>query len=272
MSADSIVVTGPTFAEVNIGDLIITPPGGTQGKLSAQLANPTFTSETVGTSNIGTLNISGLLYESAADGIIAGTGGATPTLAAETNRIAVVNNPGDAVRLMPSGAGLTIFIINHGLNTMTVLGNGSDTIDDLAPGTGVPQMVNSEVVYTCVTPGKWYTNGLGTGYAGALPTVSFQNGIQATAGGGQGGAFALGTCINRVTTVATAGDSVRLPASAGGLQITVSNAGAASLNVFPAVGDAINGQAANAAVAVPAGKTSSFTCGVAGQWHAIASA
>jgi hypothetical protein len=97
--------------------------------------------------------------------------------------------------------------------------------------------------------------------------------LTAHAGGGQGSATALPSMFNRVTTVATAADSVVLPASVAGMCITVTNAAAAnSMNVFPASGDAINALGANAAFAMAAGKTAEFVCITAGQWHAILSA
>lgn len=97
--------------------------------------------------------------------------------------------------------------------------------------------------------------------------------LTAHAGGGQGSATPLTAMFNRVTTVATAADSVVLPASVAGMCITVTNAAAAnSMNVFPASGDAINALAANAAFAMAAGKTAEFVCITAGQWHAILSA
>src|SRR6202011_1897052 len=60
-----------------------------------------------------------------------------------------------------------------------------------------------------------------------------------------GGTQALGTkltgILNRVTTVATATDSVLLPASGAGLELTVINAATTnSMNVFPATGEIIN--------------------------------
>jgi hypothetical protein len=99
--------------------------------------------------------------------------------------------------------------------------------------------------------------------------------ITAHAGGGQANAYPIpGTVqIARVTVVASAGDSVILPASAPGLEITVVNAAAAnSMNVFPAVGDAINALGANTAFAVAAGKTCTFYCATSGQWHTQLSA
>lgn len=85
------------------------------------------------------------------------------------------------------------------------------------------------------------------------------NSITAFATGGQASATQLSAGINRVTTVGTAGDSVKLPTAEVGLLVVVSNAAAAnSMNLFPASGASINNGASNAALAVAAGK--SVTC------------
>lgn len=220
------------------------------------------------------IGFSGQLFtELAQDNIVAlaggGQAGAT-LLWAQTSRIATVATAGDSIRLPVSAPGLELLVINHGANSMQVYGSGTDTIDDVATATGVSQMVNSMVIYTCATAGKWYSNGIGTGFSGQFPTVSFLNGITAFAGGGQAGAVLLSNVINRVTTVATASDSVKLPASAGGMQITVTNAAAVNpLNIYPSTGDQINALGVNAPYAVVAGKTAAFSCAVAGQWHAV---
>jgi len=102
---------------------------------------------------------------------------------------------------------------------------------------------------------------------------SVSNGITAYAGGGQTNAVALTASISRVTTVATAGDSVKLPAATAGARMDVINAAASnSMNVFPASGEAINASSANTAFAVAAGKTASFICAVAGTWNVILTA
>ncbi|HZU32609.1 MAG TPA: hypothetical protein VFB79_15940 [Candidatus Angelobacter sp.] len=101
------------------------------------------------------------------------------------------------------------------------------------------------------------------------------NNITAHAGGGQGSATPLTTAYNRVTTVATAADSVLLGATTNGPQpptVVRNDAATNSLNVFPSTGDAINNLAANAAFAVPAGKSAIFFCVAAGQWITVLSA
>ncbi len=219
----------------------------------------------------------GLFYESVQDSIVARAGGgqalATP-LSNEVNRITTVATAGDSVALPAAVAGLTVIVINHGANDVQVYGNAAalDTINDIATATGVRQMVSSEVIYSCTTTGKWYANGLGTGYAGSFETQSFKDALTARAGGGQGSATAIATMISRFTTVATVADSAILPTGVGGMGITVINAGANSMNVFPDTGSTINGGGANAAFALPAGKSAQFLTTVPGAWHAILSA
>lgn len=100
------------------------------------------------------------------------------------------------------------------------------------------------------------------GGAGAAATA-----ITAFAGGGQGSATALTVGYNEVTTVATAGDSVKLPTAAVSSIVIVKNEGAASLDVFPFLADTINDGSANAAYAVPAGATVTFTAINSTNWE-----
>ena len=109
------------------------------------------------------------------------------------------------------------------------------------------------------------TPGPGTGTA--------KNGITAAAGGGQANAVLLTDTFNRVTTVATAADSVKLPPAKPGMCMLVANAAAAnSMNVFPSTGDSINALAANTALAMAANARAEFFCAAEGVWSAIVSA
>jgi hypothetical protein len=89
------------------------------------------------------------------------------------------------------------------------------------------------------------------------PLQKVKDGLTAFSGGGQASATSLPASISRVTTVAVANDSVKLPASAGltGLTILVINATANSMNVYPATGEAIDNLGANAAKAVAGNKS-----------------
>lgn len=123
--------------------------------------------------------------------------------------------------------------------------------------------------------------GLGTGnsptFTGMTLTGYFfrsrANALTAHAGGGQGSALQLAAEINRVTTVATAADSVKLPVSAAGMVVTVINAAAANaMDCFPSTGEVINALAANTAISVVANKTIVFYCAVAGIWNSVLTA
>jgi hypothetical protein len=92
--------------------------------------------------------------------------------------------------------------------------------------------------------------------------------LTAHSGGGQSSALALTKAINNVTTVAAAGDSVRLPASAAGQEITITNSGANSMQVYGAGTDTINGVATGTGVVQLPGQTVVYTCAVAGNWLA----
>ena len=69
-----------------------------------------------------------------------------------------------------------------------------------------------------------------------------------------------------IATVATAGDSVKLPPAKVGMEITVINQSATATgpNVFPATGETINALAANTAIAVAPQTVLIFFCGIAG--------
>jgi hypothetical protein len=202
----------------------------------------------------------------------AGATQATATvLPADFNRVTTATAL-QGVRLPASAPGLDIFVQNHSGQTIVVYGGGTDTIDDIATATGVQQMNNSVVLYTCYAVGKWYTEGLATGYAGtgtsvALQTVQPADSIIA-AGSSQATATVLLAAINNVTTVA-AGTGINLPPSAAGLSVIVQNNGANALLVYPAQGasDTINGIAAATGISLLPGTLAAFNCTTAGAWN-----
>ena len=209
----------------------------------------------------------------ALDNITAATGGqgSATQLVADINRVTTVAATA-GVKLPASSPGLDVIVINKGANPLQVFGSGTDQIDDQVSTTGVSQMVNSVVLYVCTTAGKWYANGLGTGFNGSFETQSYTDGLTAHAGGGQGSAVAVTTMISRFTTVATTADSAILPTGIAGMSVTIINAGANAMAIFPDVGSTINGGAANASVTLNAGKTATFVTTLAGAWHMLLSA
>lgn len=222
--------------------------------------------------SLSAFQFSNIFMELAQDNVAAFPGGlfvGATQLTAQTIRIATVATAGDSVKLPQALPGLELMLINDNANSISVYGLGSDTIDKGATAASVAQMGNSLVIYTCVTLGQWRSEGLSTGFdpAVGLQTQAFVDGITAFAGGGQASAILLSRLLNRVSIVATAADSVKLPTAVAGLSLTVMNGAAVnSLNTFPSTGDAINALGANAAFAMAAGAIIIFYCFTNGQW------
>ncbi len=98
---------------------------------------------------------------------------------------------------------------------------------------------------------------------------SSQDNITATAGGGQANAFQVQSQTVRVTTVATAGDSIMLPPSTAGLELLVFNHGANSMQVFGNLmaSDLIDDQLGTIGVAQMANSVVIYSCASAGNWY-----
>jgi hypothetical protein len=212
------------------------------------------------------------------------TAGTTRTQAGATALVAAINRVdtstapaagatlGDGVVLPASAAGLEALVWNNTANNIQVYAAGSDTINGVAGATGVILPPGGLYIFACAVAGAWCCDGVGAGASGAFPTVTAVVGLTAFAGGGQGSATAVATQLARFDTVASAGDSAKLPAGKAGMQIVVANNGAAAMNVFPATGEQINTAGANVAFALPSGKTAAFNCMANGAWHAVLSA
>ena len=95
---------------------------------------------------------------STANGLTATAGGtkaAALPLTAAVNRISVCATAADSVLLMPAKLGLTILLINDGAASMQVFGQGTDTIDEVATGTGVAVANGKRRILACYADGKW---------------------------------------------------------------------------------------------------------------------
>ena len=106
-------------------------------------------------------------------------------------------------------------------------------------------------------------------------TVSDTTGMRYSTTGGitalgstQGGATGLSTSYNVVTTV-TAGTGVVLPTGVVGLRCVIVNRGANPLNVYPALGAAIDAAATNVAVTLPIGASATYEALSATQWYTV---
>lgn len=215
-----------------------------------------------------------LYFESVNDNIIATPGGGQATarqlLPRELNRVttaAAAVAPFDSIMLPPARAGSTIIVINHAVNPVQVFGQPGDAINDNASNLGVSQMASSLVLYMCFADGEsWYTESLAMGFSGSFGLQSFSANLTAHSGGGQAAGTPLTAMQNFFSVVAAPGDSGLLPPAKAGMQITVINQTATSMNVFAAGTDTINAGGAGGSVAVTNAGPTIFFSGVAGQW------
>ena len=103
-------------------------------------------------------------------------------------------------------------------------------------------------------------------------TKSVTDSITAGATQTQAGATALTKDINRVTTVGTDNDGVKLPTASAGLEILIINADAGQdIQIWPNTGDAINGGSANAVDGTPLGEgaTRRYIAADATNWYTV---
>jgi len=178
------------------------------------------------------------------------------------------------VESFPAGAALgslRLVGVNSGGNFVVSISNASHgqasvvSIPDGGQATSNFLISNSASTQTIATGNLAFT----AGYS----QVSAVNALTAHVGGGQALGTPLTRQINRVTTVASGGDSVLLPAAIAGRWVTVINAAAANaMDVFPASGEIINALPANTALSVVVGAPATFYCAVAGTWDSIVSA
>lgn len=207
------------------------------------------------------------------DNLKARAGGGQATafqLSGDLVRITNVATAGDSVKLPSAAPGRAIIVINHGTRAMQLFGQPGDKINDVASATGISMSPGSVAWFSSVGYGNWY--GTVGNFSGGYSTVSTVE-TTAHAGGGQASATVLTASYNPVTTVASAGDSVKLPAGLPGMLITVTNADPTnSMDVFPASGETINELSADTALALTHGKTATFFCAIAGNWRSLLTA
>ena len=208
--------------------------------------------------------------------------GGLPVVSTEYTTVLNTGTPanGDAL-LLPAGVpGISLTLANLSGVEIAVFSGGTTLINGLAAGVYVTLTPNSVTQFFCFDKGGtpvWQCPGVGYGYIGNLPTQNVSAGLTAHAGGGQASGLLLNHTYSRFNTVATAGDSALLPPVSTGnignaaINLIVHNNSATSMNIFPAVGEAINALGANAAYALAGGKTATLT-GTGGLWSAVLSA
>lgn len=133
---ETILVTGPTFQQVNAGRIRVSATGQANSAavpLGDLLAGtqPSYTPNT---------------------GIVSHAGGtkalATP-VAAGLNEVSTTATAADSLLLPLAVAGLEVIITNGGVASAQVFGAGTDTINAVATATGVAQGAGLTAIYFC---------------------------------------------------------------------------------------------------------------------------
>jgi hypothetical protein len=97
--------------------------------------------------------------------------------------------------------------------------------------------------------------------------------ITAHAGGTQALATPIRSAMTLIAVCATTADSVQLPPAVGGQLLWITNAGAASAQVFASpAADTINGVANATGIALANGKSLTLMSPLAGAWFSVLSA
>lgn len=94
------------------------------------------------------------------------------------------------------------------------------------------------------------------------------SGITAFAGGGQVSATLVNARINEVSTVASPGDSVKLPSASPDIEIKIINDGANSLDIFPNIGNDL-GAGINVAISLESGSNIIYVSYDSTNWKSV---
>lgn len=92
-------------------------------------------------------------------GIVAHAGGgkaSATALTAAINEVATVATAADSVKLKPALAGARQSVINSSANAMQVFGQGTDTVNGVATGTGISVAAGATLHFVSPADGKWF--------------------------------------------------------------------------------------------------------------------
>jgi hypothetical protein len=191
-------------------------------------------------------------------------------------RFTVVANAGDAGTLPFGAPGLAVTVINAGANTMQVYAAQSgDTLNGIVGSTGIPVMpggcVNFYAAAIAAGLTTWTAQDVGVGNSGAYPTVAYQTALTAGTTQTAAGGTPITSSMAEFDTVTNNNDGGTLPPAQPGMQISVINNGAHTMQVFAATaalggvggGDTVNG---STVTTVTNGTITLFFCTVQGKW------
>ena len=99
----------------------------------------------------------------AVTGIVAFAGGgqgSATALTAVVNHVITVASANDSVKLPVWGAGLIIYVVNAGANSLQVFAASAQTINEVASATGVALAVGKTAIYVAGPATKWFGGAL----------------------------------------------------------------------------------------------------------------
>jgi len=212
-------------------------------------------------------------------------------------------NP-SGVTLPTATVGRSVTVVNRGANSVNVYPATGANINALAANAGIALPVGAMLEFMAETTTAWEStatpistgvSGLGAAVATFLATPTTANFAAAVTGETGTGAVVFGTApaisamtvstaatvtagtnaqgqglltsdLNVITTAANNPSGVTLPTATAGRRITVVNRGANIINVYPATGASIDGQAANALLSLGVNARLDFTASSATAW------
>lgn len=205
------------------------------------------------------------IYNSLTNSITAFAGGGqadATTLTTKWNRILTCVTRDDSVKLPQGTEGMHLMLINRGDQLCKVYPASGENFYGQSDDVAISLPVNTYMEVVCYAAGEWEYR----------PVVGFYGtriGNTAYAGGGQANATQLRNEYERIDTVATAADSVKLRAATKGLRHVVVNTAANAVDIYPQTGDNFLGLADNISVSLSGTQHAEFICFVDGTWTAL---
>ena len=165
------------------------------------------------------------------------------------NEISVCANVGDSVTLPAALLGSELTIVNHGALEADVFPASGDNFQGLAANLAVSLAPGATATWRAYDGAEWVRIAF-------VPQGQYT--ITANVGSSQATGEPLFEGMNGISTCAVVGDAVTMPVAAIGMQVTVANNGALEADIFPAVGETLDGLAANTAVSIAPGARMTF--------------
>jgi hypothetical protein len=164
--------------------------------------------------------------------------------------------------------GLQVVVANYGVNPINCYPHPNDannSINSLAANTPVVLGPNTITPFQCIVPGTWNAVDIGGGFMGSIETIVSQGNI--TGGGSsQGTATPVTQAISNVSTSAADPAGVTLPTAKAGANIAIANNSGATIRVYGAGADTINGGSGATGTTQATALITLYICATNGAW------